>query len=226
MQCSRDYFLMKHPFTMIVAGPTSSGKTILVRRLLDDWINQIKGLLSTPKCVWCYGQWQSEYNNILSLPIEYHEGLVDETSINEMKPDIIVIDDLMTELGDNKSLANLFTKGSHHMNLSVIFIIQNIFHQAKMMRTISLNCHYFYLMKNARDRSQIVSLARQLYPNNMKYLVESYENATKKPYSYIRVDTSPMTPDEYRVRTRLLQEELPLNYKFSFAPFVYQQKNV
>ncbi|KAG8229448.1 hypothetical protein J437_LFUL005553 [Ladona fulva] len=40
------------------------------------------------------------------------------------------------------SIVNLFTKGAHHWNLSVIFITQNLFHQGKGRRDISLNSHY------------------------------------------------------------------------------------
>lgn len=149
-----------------------------------------------------------------------------EEDIKTAKTDIIVIDDLMNELGDSKPLANLFTKGSHHMNISIIFILQNIFHQGKMMRNISLNTHYFFLMKNSRDKSQIISLARQLFPNNMKHLLEAYEDATSKPYSYIRIDTSQAIPDKYRLVTRLFEEELPSYYPYKFAPIIYVPKNV
>ena len=68
----------------------------------------------------------------------------------------------MTELGDNKKFADLFTKGSHHMNLSVIFISQNLFHQGKQMRTIGLNCHYIIVMKSARGKAQLSHLGRDL----------------------------------------------------------------
>ena len=38
--------------------------------------------------------------------------------------DLVVIDDLMSESGNNKRISKLFTKGSHHRNLSVIYIVQ------------------------------------------------------------------------------------------------------
>ena len=59
----------------------------------------------------------------------------------------------------DKRIADLFTKGSHHRNLSVIYIVQNIFHQGKEMRIISLNAHYIVLFKSPRDRQQISILA-------------------------------------------------------------------
>ena len=47
------------------------------------------------------------------------------------KRNLIVIDDQMIEAGKDNRIVNLFTKGSHHRNLSVIYIVQNLFHQGK-----------------------------------------------------------------------------------------------
>ena len=41
---------------------------------------------------------------------------------------LIVLDDLMTQSGEDKRIGDLFSKGNHHRNLSVIYIVQNIFH--------------------------------------------------------------------------------------------------
>ena len=67
-------------------------------------------------------------------------------------------------------IAKLFTKKSHHGNLSVIYIVQNLFHQSKDHRIISLNASYIVLTKNVRDASQVIQLAKQIYPHNVKYL--------------------------------------------------------
>ena len=47
------------------------------------------------------------------------------------KRNLIVIDDQMIEAGKDNRMVNLFTKGSHHRNLSIIYIVQNLFHQGK-----------------------------------------------------------------------------------------------
>ena len=75
----------------------------------------------------------------------------------------------MRELTGNKEIANLFTKFSHHMNINVIFVVQNIFHHGKEMRTISLNTHYFILLKDPRDRRQAMVLADQTFPGNRDF---------------------------------------------------------
>ena len=67
---------------------------------------------------------------------------------------------------------NLFTKGSHHRNLSVIYIVQNLFHQGKGNRSISLNSHYLVLFKNPRDKLQILTLAKQMYPSETAWFIK------------------------------------------------------
>ena len=51
--------------------------------------------------------------------------------VNDPKPKSIIIDDLLRESSSGGVIVNLFSKGSHHNNLSVILITQNIFHQGK-----------------------------------------------------------------------------------------------
>jgi Poxvirus A32 protein len=203
----------KHPFTAIVAGPTGSGKTVLLRRILKHhkalfYIsnNHEKNL----RVLWAYGQWQSLYlHELENTSINYIDGLPSESEIKEQKPTVIVVDDLMGEVGGDKKLTNLFTKGSHHLGISVVFIVQNFFHQATQMRTISLNTQYLILLKNPRDKSQVATLARQLHPGNAKYMQEAYDDATQIPYGYLLVDLKPDTPDKLQLRTKITPEELP-----------------
>ena len=89
------------------------------------------------------------------------------------KGNLIVIDDQMIEAGKDNRIVNLFTKRSHHRNLSVIYIMQNLFHQGKGNRSISLNSHYLVLFKNPRDKLQILTLAKQIYPSETAWFIKS-----------------------------------------------------
>ncbi len=224
----RKHLSFKHPFTCMSAGPTSSGKTVLVRRLLKHHksIIYFKGMsIEKLKVLWAYEQWQNLYKEeIPNVEMRYVEGLPSEEEILSDKPHIIIIDDLMSELGSDKKLTNLFTKGSHHNDISVIFISQNIFHQGSQMRTISLNCHYMLLMKNSRDKAQIMALAAQIYPNKSKFVIEAFNDATKSEFGYIKVDMKQDTPDNLRIQTRITPEEVPPDCKYSLSPIAYTPK--
>jgi len=47
----------------------------------------------------------------------------------------------------SKQVCELFTRASHHRNISVILITQNLFHQGRYCRDISLNAHYLVVFK-------------------------------------------------------------------------------
>ena len=111
----------------------------------------------------------------------------------------------MSESGN--SVANIFTKGLHHRNVSILFLSQNLFHKSKQNRTMSLNAHYLILFKNPRDITQVATLAGQMYVGRSKFLVEAFNDATSKPFGYLLIDLKPGTPENIRVRTNIFPDE-------------------
>jgi len=114
--------------------------------------------------------------------IDFREGLPHpkDYSSDPLSPKLVIIDDLMRESSSNEVIVDLFTKGSHHKNLSVILISQNLFHQGRRQRDIFLNANYI-VFKNPRNRAQIRHLARQVYPDDSKFIEEAYYDATSRP---------------------------------------------
>ena len=158
-------FQFLHPFTCMVAGTTGSGKTGWVQTLLQ----QVQNVIDPPpeRIVWCYSQWQPAYMVLVAtIPqIEFVKGIPPDLEhgsyFDVNKRNLIVFDDQMIDAGGDKRIVNLFTRGSHHRNLSVIYIVQNLFHQGKGSRSISLNSHYLVLFINPRDKLQIVRQYRE-----------------------------------------------------------------
>ena len=195
----------QHPFTCLISGPTGCGKTSLVKSIIDN-------KLITPKpkrIVWFYAEDQPLYASF-KKEVELVNGLPDDFDdyCNGSKPGLIVLDDLMTQAHSDQRLTKLFCVGSHHRNLSVIFIVHNLFHQGKEMRNLSLNSHYIILFKNPRDKLQISTLARQMYPGNFKFITEAYADATKQAYGYLVFDLKPETEERLRIRTGILPTDI------------------
>ena len=109
-------------------------------------------------------------------------------------------------------LSKLFTKGSHHRNISVVFISQNLFIQGKYTRTISLNSHYMIIFKNPRDKAQFSHLARQMFPDNTRYLNECFMDATSLPHGYLFLDFKQDTQEILRVRSNILPNDKTIVY--------------
>lgn len=196
----------KHPFTAIVAGPTSSGKTVFVFKLI---VNVNEMIVPQPeKILYCYSEYQPIFNQYPQ--VTFHEGLPDKDGFDGQHRTLLIIDDLMSE--SNDSVANIFTKYSHHRNISVLFITQNLFFNSKYSRTMSLNSHYIIMFKNPRDTMQIATLARQMYPGKSKFLVEAFKDATSKPFGYLLLDLKPDTEEKYRVRTNVFPDEVQYVY--------------
>ena len=203
-----------HPMSLIVAGPSSCGKSFFVKRLLYERENVIDG--APEKTIWCYGEYQDAYREMTETlsHIEFVEGIPEdlEDRINPSIRNMVIIDDLMAETSKSALVTRLFTKGSHHKNLSVIFITQNLFYASKEFRTISLNASYICLFKSARDKSQIIHLAKQMYPGQSKFMQESYNDATSAPHGYLFIDLKPLTPEKMRLRTNIFPGEKQFVY--------------
>ena len=57
----------------------------------------------------------------------------------------------MSQCSSDQRAVDLFTRGSHHMGVSVLYRTQNLFPPGKLSRTISLNSHYMLIFRNSRD---------------------------------------------------------------------------
>ena len=205
---------------MLVCGPTGSGKTQFVLRLITEQMFE-----PVPeRIMWIYGEWQPLYDILkIKIPdIEFKNGIPADLydSITADTRNLVILDDQMSEAGDKKELSQLFTQGSHHRNLSVIYIVQNLFDQGRSMRTVSLNTQDLVIFKNPRDKKQITTLASQMYPKNGSFLTDAYLDATTEPFGYLVIDLKQDTPEEFRVRSKIFLGESTVVYQ----PTGYKRK--
>ena len=191
--------------TMCIVGPSHSGKTHLTLKLLERR-HEIFDCLPK-RVIWCYGIYQHDLHQELArLNFEIHPGIISTADIRPY--DIIVLDDLLNESRNSQEVTAMFTKAAHHKPCFIIFIMQNLFPSGKEARTRSLNTHYYIIFKNPRDKSQLEFLSRQILPRKSKSLVEVFETATEKPYNYLFLDFTQECPDEYRLRSNLLDRPM------------------
>ena len=126
------------------------------------------------------------------------------------KGTLLIIDDLMSET--DSRVTKIFTKGSHHLNCSEIYISQNLFNKSKENKNICLNTHYLVLFKNPRDSAQVMHLGQQIFPDAIKYFKEPFVDATSFPYSYLLIDLRTTTPDLLRLGTDIFSDKRTIVY--------------
>ena len=207
---------LKTSFNCIVSGPSGSGKTTWVKNLLTIG-DQI--FTQQPKKVFLF------YQAMQDMYIEMEKmGLVHEminvkdgfptlddiySMVNPFKDEgsLLIFDDSMNSV--NSDFEQLFCNLSHHSNCSIIFLTQNLFFKDKSFRTMSLNSHYIVLMKNDRDKQQISILSKQISPYNSSYIIQSYQEATKKPYDYLLLDFRADSQPLIRARSNIFPHQFP-----------------
>lgn len=191
-----------HPFSMMVCGPSGSGKTTFIVDLLKNRKWLIDGDIK--KIIWCYSEVNS-IPKIVDKNIVYNQGLPEFIENINNEPIIVLLDDLMND-ADSLKISELFTKGSHHRNISIILITQNVFHKGSHSRDISLNTKYLIIFKNPRDQQQFQFVARQIYPENYKDLVRIYKEITFSPHNYLLIDLTQAINDNLRFRTDIFNK--------------------
>ena len=128
-------FKFKHPFCMMVTGPSRSGKTQWVLRLLQQRRERINPPVDA--VVFCYAHWQDKYDELQrTVPaIQFHRGLPSSSTMTSLRNGIVVLDDLMEQAVKDANIMSIFTEGSYHNNISVIFLMQNMYQKSALTHT-------------------------------------------------------------------------------------------
>ena len=208
--------VIKLPTNFAAIGPCLSGKTSLFHRI---FLNHEK-IFSKPveKILYSYNVWVPEYSILeskLGSLIEFIPHIPTREELIELHKNIpgekiLCLDDIMNSLYDNstgKKILEIITVLSHNLHCSVFFSIQNLFHSSKVARAISLNIQYFCLFRNNRSADQIRHFARQITPQGVQFVFESYLIATQKRYSYILIDLSPSCDPKFQLKSNFLSQE-------------------
>ena len=199
------------PSCTVVAGSTGSGKSFLVKRMLSE----CNFLFDQPvsKILYCYTAFQPLFEIMeKEIPnITFHKGLPSESVLESLASDrshtICVLDDLQGEVVSSAEMEQLFTVHSHHKNISVIFILQNIFASGKHARSLALQAHHVFILKSLRDRSQMTCLSRQIFGKG-GVIPEAFDDVNhENKFPYLLIDLAPHSIDKFRLRSQIFQGE-------------------
>ena len=201
-------FRFHTPSSILVVGPSGCGKTEFTEKLLLD-NNELFDDASTP-IHYCYGAWQDRFQTMKDRGVQFHERIPDHRELVQWFPHgggVLVLDDLMDEGSNDKRVLDLFTKHSHHQNVTVLYLCQDMFPVGKYTKSISRNAHYIVAFKNPRDQLGVRNVLLQSFPTTWKDSLDIFHRATTRPYGYLVLDLHPASSDDQRLLSHLLKDE-------------------
>lgn len=223
--------IFNHPFSLIVAAPSNSGKSTLAFNLLKNSPSVVANTDGLGfDSVWVlYRSYQPLYERMTrelnirvylfekTIPENFEELLRDSGS---KYPIIIVDDGICSE--NQLFVQDLFCRLGHHLSISVILITQSIFDaKNSTLRLCHRNTKGLIIFACPRDQGSIRTLIHQMIPDRKKAqtLLEMVERELEKPYNYVLFDFQPSCPMSQRFKTNILCELAPypiaLVYKIS-----------
>src|SRR4051812_36677272 len=128
------------PFCMIIYGPSSSGKSTFTHKFLAHYDELIRPTPS--KIIYAYGQYNANIPELQQQGIIVHAGLPTEDLMeNVTRPLLLILDDLMLTTSE-QYLNELFTRRSHHEQIGVVFITQNLFEKNLKVARNNSQCEF------------------------------------------------------------------------------------
>ena len=150
-----------HPYRILIIGGSGSGKTNLLLNLIENQpdIDKIYLYAKDP--------YEAKYRYLINVRenvglnrfndpkafIEYSNDMqdvyknIEEYNADKERKMLIVFDDMIADLTNNKKLNSMITKlfiRGRKLNISLIFITQSYF---KVRKDIRLNTAHFFVMK-------------------------------------------------------------------------------
>ena len=208
---------LSHPFSILLSAPSQSGKSHWILKLIQKCQSKVSPPID--RIVYVNATVTDDLKEQLRqhspVPVRLTSDI--ESVVGDPRRNtLVIVDDLMDNDQVRKEVERMFIKRVHHDNLSVAYLVQNLYHGGKEHRTVSLNSNYLWLGTNRRAADQIRTLAQQIFPTKTKFFLEAYHDAiTRRPYGYLFVDLKVTTPEDYRVKTDVLTD----------APICYVHKD-
>ena len=175
---------LEKPFRLIIAGPSGAGKTTFLKELVNNCH------FDTPfdKIYYHYPDYLDEIPVQFEQIVEYKQGLLDVNDfVTIPKNSLIIYDDMMNECGKSEDTMKLFTVMARKRNVSLIYLVQNVYDNSKHFRNLRLNASgvVMFNFSASNDIAKRVIGQFGLQSNLPRRLLDQIYS---KPYSYIYVD--------------------------------------
>ena len=217
------------PFACFVVGCTGSGKSWTVLKWLKNHRSVFRKTYT--QIYYFYGSTFQDIfkdNSLKHVCFSNDLKLLNKLALKKhSSPGILcILDDLMSIAGNSDVIEQLYTKGSHHFNIDIINIIQNIFYRTPSFVTLKENSQYVFI-KQFINESKLKILANSIGLDSSELVAAYTESINKDRFEGILVDNhiSSNIRKIAKIRDRLTSDTPALyitHEKFDY----YTRKNV
>ena len=210
-------YIPDHPYRILIIGGSGSGKTKTLLNLIkeQDDIDKVYLYtkdLSEPKHEFLIKKRKDagrKHLNDLNAFTECSNTMddiyenIDDYNPSTKRKILIVFDDMIADIMSNKKFQaiskELFIR-FRKLNNSLVFITQSYFSVPKDVRLNST--HYLIMKINNRKELQNIAINHSA-DIDYKDFVKIYRECTRKPYSFLTIDTTLPVSDPLRFRKKL-----------------------
>ena len=211
---------------MTICGPTQCGKTHKIVEVIDNIDTLIH---PTPdKLIYLYTVEQPSYDTIKEIVRRKADWSASKsceflectnriyTTPKLGKATLLILDDLMvlsmqsTENADN--LNNLASRDSHHLNISVMFVCQNLNYGNGKLRNARINSLYHIPIVNNHTDIRDMELIARNRGIRLPILRMILADVGQKQHGYLLFDGCATTPANTRIRTGILPDDQTIIY--------------
>lgn len=201
----------RHPSNIIIGGSTQSGKTYFLMKILKEqeryWdVEKIDTLHVF------YREMQDSYLEMKKLmkerggKFEMTEAAnfptADEVTKgkDKTKVNVVVIDDMLAKIGDKRNsdaFTDTFIRVSHHQNISIIVILQDVYHQN--LKTGRRNSQYFVFLRSTLLMNSVCNILNECLKvrggetKKKEVKDDILALSLKEQYDHLIVDVHPKT---------------------------------
>ena len=213
-------YIPDHPYRILIAGGSASGKTNALLNLINNQLDIDKTYL------YAKDPYAAKYQYLINKcekvgldhfhdPNAFMDYLHDMQDIyknvedynpNKERKVLIVFDDIIADMINNKRLnpivTELFIRG-RKLNIPIVFITQSYF---KVPKDVKLNSTHFSIMKipNKKELQQIAK--NHSSDIDFKDFIKIYKKCTARSYSFLVNDTVLPPDDPLRLRKNLFKK--------------------
>ena len=195
-------YLLKNPFMAFCAGGSQSGKTTDILSWLAAPEQVFEAKFSKITYI-CGSPHQQSFNNPLLRHITFTDDLEILHTLEKTEGGhLVILDDVLQSIADDKNLVKITTQDIHHLNVSIIFLTQTVFYNSPAFRIAKENTQY-WMIKNHQNRSKLKLFASQIgldvgaFMSAYNYIMHKYRFGGILIDLHIKSDIRRLSPFRY-----------------------------